>query len=98
MTDKILTVHDVALLVKLSEKTVMRAIEAGDLEASRLTQGRGGWRIFESAIPRWMEARSNTAGHVRPLAGVRRVEPANVPRPRPPRRGSAGSRSGRLAA
>ena len=55
----ILTVGQVAERVQLSAKTVMRAIAAGHLEASQLAQGRGGWRIEEQAIGRWLECRSN---------------------------------------
>jgi len=51
---------DVAAIVELSEKTVLRAIAAGDLEASRLTRKRGGWRITHTAIDRWMKKRSTS--------------------------------------
>ena len=58
---QVLTVEQVAERVQLSAKTVMRAIRAGDLEASQLTQGRGGWRVREDAIVGWLEVRSNRA-------------------------------------
>jgi excisionase family DNA binding protein len=68
---EILTVAQVAQRVQLSPQTVMRAIRAGDLEASQLTQGRGGWRVHPTAIGRWMQLRSNqnrqTVAAVRPL-------------------------------
>src|ERR1700759_4658279 len=71
MTDlRVLTIKQVAELVQLSPKTVMRAVEAGDLEASRLTQTRGGWRIREAAIVACLERRSNR-GSDRPLSDAR---------------------------
>jgi excisionase family DNA binding protein len=92
---QVLTVEQVAQRVQLSAKTVMRAIRAGDLEASQLTQGRGGWRVREDAIAGWLEARSNRSNS-RPLPDVRRVEQSM---PRRPSRGSTPIRGdGRLVA
>jgi excisionase family DNA binding protein len=92
---QILTVEQVAKRVQLSSKTVMRAIRAGDLEASQLTQGRGGWRIRDDAIARWLEARSNRVSSNR-LPDVRRVE---APGPhRPPSGSTATQGTGRLVA
>jgi Helix-turn-helix domain len=56
-----LKIEQVAEIVQLSPKTVMRAILSGDLEASQLTGGRGGWRVRERAIAAWYEARSAAA-------------------------------------
>lgn len=92
---QVLTVQQVARRVQLSSKTVMRAIRAGDLEASQLTQGRGGWRVRDDAVARWLEARSNRVSSS-PLPDVRRVEPA-VPR-RPPSGSTAVQVNGRLIA
>ena len=92
---QVFTVEQVAERVQLSAKTVMRAIRAGDLEASQLTQSRGGWRIREDAIQDWLETRSNRSD-TRPLADVRAVEPA-VPR-RPSRGSTAVQTDGRLVA
>jgi excisionase family DNA binding protein len=61
--------------MRVSPKTVMRAIAAGHLEASQVTQGRGGWRIRPKAIDAWLESRSNRTRPVRPLADVTRVAP-----------------------
>jgi excisionase family DNA binding protein len=92
---QVLTVEQVAERVQLSPQTVMRAIRAGDLEASQLTQGRGGWRIREDAIVGWLQARSNRSSS-RSLPDVRAVEPAG---PRRPSRGSTAMRAnGRLVA
>jgi excisionase family DNA binding protein len=93
---RVLTVEQVADRVQLSSKTVMRAIHAGDLEASQLTRGRGGWRIYETAISDWLERRSNRQ-RATSVPDVRAIEPAGLPR-RPPRRASARSTSGRLVA
>jgi excisionase family DNA binding protein len=96
--DRILTVEEVAGVVQLSVKTVMRAIACGDLEASQLSQSRGGWRVYESAISRWMERRSNRSRPSRPIPDVRRVDPQPGPR-RPGRRRSGSTTAGeRLAA
>jgi len=94
---QVLTVQQVAERVQLSSKTVMRAIRAGDLEASQLTQGRGGWRVRDDAIASWLETRSNRASaSASLLPDVRRVEPAG---PRRPSSGSTAAQvNGRLVA
>ena len=71
----ILTLEEVAERVQLSTRTIYRAILAGDLEASQLTQRRGGWRVYESALADWMHKRSNRTRPPRPLADVRDVQP-----------------------
>jgi excisionase family DNA binding protein len=53
-----LTPDDLAARVGLSVRSVMRAIAAGELEASQLTR-RGGWRIRPEAVDEWIQARSN---------------------------------------
>ena len=47
----LLTVEEVALRVRLSTKTVYRAISAGELEAVKI---RGRWRVPEAAVWRWL--------------------------------------------
>jgi hypothetical protein len=86
---QILTVEQVAERVQLSAKTV-RAIRAADLEASRLTQGRGGWRLRDDAIADWLGVRSNRAKPW-PMPDVRPVQPAE---PRRPVRGSTRVQTG----
>jgi excisionase family DNA binding protein len=71
---QVLTVEQVAESVQLSVSTVMRAIAAGDLEASQLTRSRGGWRVRESAIADWMNARSNRSRR-RPSTSVHPIDP-----------------------
>ena len=80
MTDlRVLTIKQVAELVQLSPRTVMRAVRAGDLDASQLTQSRGGWRIEEPAIAAWLAARSNHPRHRRLPEGLV-AEVASAPR------------------
>lgn len=93
MSERILTVDQVADLVQLSPRTVMRAIAAGHLDASQLAQGRGGWRVYEDAVGRWMDARSNQRPEPRAPADVATPPaPAAGPvvRPRRPRRNDGG--------
>src|SRR3954471_24786132 len=75
---QVLTVEQVAERVQLSTSTVMRAIHAGELEASQLTRNRGGWRIRETAIEAWLDFRSNRQrGPATPAA--RQLGPAVAP-------------------
>ena len=87
--DRVLTVEEAAERVRVSARTVMRAIRAGQLQASQLNQGRGGWRIYESAIDAWMGARCNV--------GVGTSAPRATARAGPmPRRSSGQQVDGRL--
>ena len=89
-----LTVDDVAEFMRVSSKTVMRAIASGQLEASQVTQGRGGWRIRPQAIDAWLDSRSNRSLPQRTLAEVRRVETQSPAPRRPggvPRSGGSGT-------
>jgi excisionase family DNA binding protein len=90
-----MTPGEVAEMVRVSCKTVMRAIEAGELEASQLARKRGGWRIMPAAVEEWMQVRSNRRRPPRPLPDVSRVEPPVLRRGG---RSPASSGSGRLAA
>ena len=92
---EILTVDQVAEVVQLSPRTVMRAIHSGDLEASQLTQGRGGWRVREDAIDDWLASRSNRS-RTSQLVAVPSVDPVG-PRPRPGRSTTTTQVGGRLA-
>lgn len=95
-SNRVLTAEQVAHLVQVSRKTVMRAIAAGDLEASQLAE-RGAWRINERAISRWMEYRSNRIRPRRPPADVGRVEATPAPIARRTRGSRTGDDSGMLA-
>jgi excisionase family DNA binding protein len=62
-----LTVAEVAQELRLSEKTVRRAIASGELVAHKLCAH---WRIFRPDVEAWIAARSNGA---RPRARTRRT-------------------------
>jgi excisionase family DNA binding protein len=85
----VLTVSQVAELVQVSERTVARAIQAGQLVASQLHQGRGGWRIYESAVANWMSLRSEPREPAPPPA-ARRVQPHATRDPRTTHRNQNG--------
>jgi excisionase family DNA binding protein len=57
MTDRPMTVDEVALFCGVSAKTVRRAIERGDLEAARLGD-HGALRVRPDAIDEWFVRRS----------------------------------------
>jgi excisionase family DNA binding protein len=68
--DTLLTPQQVADACQLSTRTVVRAIERGELRASKLAL-RGGWRILPTDVDDWLLARSN-----------RRRDPPDGQRPR----------------
>jgi excisionase family DNA binding protein len=68
--DTLLTSQQVAEACQLSVRTVLRAIDRGDLRASKLAL-RGGWRILPADVDEWLVARSN-----------RRRDPPDGDRPR----------------
>ena len=51
-TDRLLTVHEVAAIMRVSNMTVYRLIRAGELKAARL--GRG-YRIRESEVDAYLD-------------------------------------------
>ena len=55
MTEKLLTPADVAELCQLSTKTVLRAIRAGRLRASRLGE-HAAFRVRREDVDAWIEA------------------------------------------
>jgi len=55
MIDKLLTIGEVAKILRVSTRTVNRYIEAGRLRASRIGQ----WRIKESDLNKFLEKHSN---------------------------------------
>ncbi len=54
MTDEVLTIKDVAGLLKLAEKTVYSMAQLGELPAFRI---RGHWRFKRVDLDRWIEER-----------------------------------------
>ena len=69
VTDRLLTPADVARRCQVSTKTVLRAIHAGDLRASRLGR-RGAYRVRAGDVDAWLDA---TASRTRPHRSVPEV-------------------------
>jgi excisionase family DNA binding protein len=84
MTEQLLTVAQVANVCQCSTRTVMRAIDAGDLRASQLAS-RGVWRITAADIDSWLELRANRPRADRHIVSV------------PPQRSRSGPRAPRLS-
>lgn len=53
--DKLLTIEEVADILRVSTRTIVRYIESGKLKASKI----GVWRIKESDINLFLEETSN---------------------------------------
>jgi excisionase family DNA binding protein len=53
--DKLLNIEEVAKILRVSTRTIIRYIESGRLRASKI----GVWRIKESDIHRFLEESSN---------------------------------------
>lgn len=54
-TDEILTIGEVASVLKVSTRSVIRYIEAGKLRASKI----GSWRVKRSDLDAFLETTSN---------------------------------------
>jgi len=52
-SDDILTIEDVAKVLKVSKRTVYRWIETGELRVARI--GRKTYRVFESDLKKFLE-------------------------------------------
>ena len=55
MKDKLLTIKEVAEFLRVSERSVLRYIEAGRLKASKV----GWWRVKQSDLDRFLKETSN---------------------------------------
>lgn len=53
MSDEVLTIKEVAALLKLAEKTVYAMAAAGEIPAFKI---RGQWRIKRTELDRWLDA------------------------------------------
>lgn len=53
MADEVLTIKEVAALLKLAEKTVYAMAQAGEIPAFKI---RGQWRIKRTELDRWIDA------------------------------------------
>jgi len=58
LTEKLLTIEEVAEILRVSTRSVIRYIEAGRLKASKL----GVWRIKQSDLNTFLEETSNFKG------------------------------------
>lgn len=54
--DKLLNIEEVAKMLRVSTRTIIRYIESGKLKASKI----GVWRIKESDVHLFLEETSNT--------------------------------------
>jgi len=54
--EKLLTLKETAKYLRVSERSVLRYIEAGRLKASRIGQ----WRVRESDLEKFLRENSNT--------------------------------------
>ena len=61
MIDKLLTIEEVAKILRVSTRTVNRYIESGRLRASRIGQ----WRIKESDLEKFLKENLNEKGYPR---------------------------------
>ncbi len=76
MTEPLLTVDEVAGLVKLDPEVVRRCIRDGELRASKL---RGKFRVRPSAVDEWVDAMA-----VEPAAAPEPDRPRALSRPATP--------------
>ena len=60
MSDEVLTIKEVAALLKLAEKTVYAMANASELPAFKI---RGQWRIKRAELDRWIDEQPRGAGH-----------------------------------
>ncbi|MFT4099650.1 MAG: helix-turn-helix domain-containing protein [Burkholderiaceae bacterium] len=62
MSDEVLTIKEVAALLKLAEKTVYAMANAGEIPAFKI---RGQWRIKRADLDKWIDAqpRGGDGGH-----------------------------------
>jgi len=56
MKDKLLTIKEVAKYLRVSERSVLRYIEAGRLKATKV----GYWRVSERALENFLKQNSNS--------------------------------------
>jgi len=59
MPDEVLTIKEVAALLKLAEKTVYAMANAGEIPAFKI---RGQWRIKRAELDQWLDAQPRGGG------------------------------------
>ncbi len=70
--DEILTIREVAALLKIGEKTAYTMAQSGELPGFKV---RGQWRFRRSDIDSWIHERVGQAGGSRDTAGADPDEP-----------------------
>lgn len=68
MPDALLTLHEVADLLKVAEKTVYTMAQRGELPAFKV---RGQWRFKQADLDRWIEERKAAARNDAAAGGQR---------------------------
>ena len=66
MADEVLTIKEVAALLKLAEKTVYAMAQAGEIPAFKI---RGPWRIKRTELDQWIDVQGTDALVHRPCMG-----------------------------
>jgi excisionase family DNA binding protein len=59
MADEVLTIKEIAALLKLAEKTVYAMANEGELPAFKI---RGQWRIKRAELDKWIDAQPRSDG------------------------------------
>jgi excisionase family DNA binding protein len=59
MSDEVLTIKEVAALLKLAEKTIYTMANAGEIPAFKI---RGQWRIKRTDFDKWIDAQPRGGG------------------------------------
>ncbi|MBN1918698.1 MAG: helix-turn-helix domain-containing protein [Verrucomicrobia bacterium] len=62
MSDEVLTIKEVAALLKLAEKTVYAMANAGEMPAFKI---RGQWRIKRAELDQWLDEQPRGGGEER---------------------------------
>jgi len=60
MPDEVLTIREVAALLKLAEKTVYAMAQAGEIPAFKI---RGQWRIRRAELDQWIDSQPRGGGN-----------------------------------
>lgn len=59
MPDEILTIREVAALLRLADKTVYSMAQSGEIPAFKV---RGQWRIRRADLDRWLDEQARSKG------------------------------------
>jgi excisionase family DNA binding protein len=81
-TDEVLTIKEVAALLKLAEKTVYLMAQGGEIPAFK---ARGQWRVRRSDLDAWIESQTGGAWQRAPESEMR--APEQVVGKKPARKG-----------